>query len=132
MERKMRKLGHALIFLAVVAAAIVVIMLLWNALIPSIMGWSAINFWQAAGLLILCKLLFGGFGHHWKHHHWKHHHCKHHKFGHPRFGHDHKEEFKHFHEAMKGMTRDERRDYIRERMKRGFGESPETLHNKED
>lgn len=122
MKRGMRKLGHALIFLAVVAAAIAVIMLLWNALIPSIIGWSAINFWQAAGLLALCKLLFGGFGHHWKHH------CKHHGFGH----HDRKE-FQHIHEAMKGMSRDERKEYIRERMKRGFGEeTTKTSHDMEE
>lgn len=122
MKRRMRKLGHILIFLAVVAAAIAVIMLLWNALIPSIIGWSAINFWQAAGLLALCKLLFGGFGHHWKHN----------RCGHKRFGYHNKEEFRHFHDAMKGMSRDERREYIRERMRKGFGEESATPHNMED
>ncbi len=34
---------------------------LWNALIPSIFGWHTITFWQAVGLLVLCKMLFGGF-----------------------------------------------------------------------
>jgi hypothetical protein len=37
---------------------------LWNALIPGIFGWHMINFWQALGLLILSKILFGGFHRH--------------------------------------------------------------------
>ncbi|PCJ87576.1 MAG: hypothetical protein COA57_04425 [Flavobacteriales bacterium] len=37
------------------------VMSLWNWLLPAIAGFSAITFWQALGLLVLCKLLFGGF-----------------------------------------------------------------------
>lgn len=40
-----------------------VTMLLWNALLPGIFNLPLINFWQAAGLLILARLFFG-FGHH--------------------------------------------------------------------
>ena len=40
----------------------VVVMALWNWLIPSITGWSEITFWQAFGLLALCRILFGGHG----------------------------------------------------------------------
>ena len=54
--RKKRLLG-VLIFIAVFAAAIAIVMLLWNALIPSIIGWTTINYWQAAGLMILGRLL---------------------------------------------------------------------------
>lgn len=36
-----------------------IVMLLWNALIPDIFHLGMITFWQAAGLLILSKLLFG-------------------------------------------------------------------------
>ena len=39
-----------------------VTMTLWNWLIPDILGAQAINFWQALGLLVLGRLLFGGFG----------------------------------------------------------------------
>ena len=35
---------------------------LWNALLPPLFGWPAVTFWQALGLLVLCRLLFGGFG----------------------------------------------------------------------
>jgi hypothetical protein len=37
------------------------IVLLWNWLLPSLFGWRQINFWQALGLLALCRILFGGF-----------------------------------------------------------------------
>jgi hypothetical protein len=53
-------------FLAVGALALIsyIVMLLWNALIPVIFHITAITFWQAAGILILSKILFGfGGGH---------------------------------------------------------------------
>jgi hypothetical protein len=37
---------------------------LWNWLMPSIFGVSKIGYWQAFGLIILAKLLFGGMGGH--------------------------------------------------------------------
>ncbi|HEX2330651.1 MAG TPA: hypothetical protein VHN74_18150 [Candidatus Angelobacter sp.] len=38
--------------------------LLWNWLTPPLFGWRQITFWQALGLLALCRILFGGFGCH--------------------------------------------------------------------
>lgn len=38
-----------------------VVKLLWNWLAPSLFGWHVITFWQALGLLALCRVLFGGF-----------------------------------------------------------------------
>ena len=35
---------------------------LWNWLLPPLFGLPAITFWQALGLLVLCRMLFGGFG----------------------------------------------------------------------
>lgn len=37
------------------------VMWLWNWLVPGIFGWHRITFWQAVGLLVLSKILFGGF-----------------------------------------------------------------------
>jgi hypothetical protein len=37
-----------------------VVMNLWNWLTPSLFGWKQISFWQAFGLLALCRILFGG------------------------------------------------------------------------
>jgi hypothetical protein len=36
--------------------------LLWNWLMPSIFGLGTINYWQAFGIVILAKLIFGGTG----------------------------------------------------------------------
>ena len=33
---------------------------LWNWLLPALFGWRQITFWQAVGLLALCRILFGG------------------------------------------------------------------------
>lgn len=40
----------------------VVVQLLWNWLVPAVFGWREITFWQALGLLALCRILFGGHG----------------------------------------------------------------------
>jgi hypothetical protein len=37
---------------------------LWNWLLPPIFGFRQIAFWQALGMLALCRILFGGFGLH--------------------------------------------------------------------
>ena len=39
-----------------------VVKLLWNWLLPTLFGLPSITFWQAIGLLALCRILFGGFG----------------------------------------------------------------------
>src|SRR5215475_14024730 len=40
-----------------------VVKLLWNWLLPPLFGWRMLNFWQALGLLALCRILFGGLSH---------------------------------------------------------------------
>ena len=48
----------------VVAVAVFgfVIMSLWNWLMPTLFGLREIGFWQALGVFILSKILFGGLG----------------------------------------------------------------------
>ena len=41
-----------------------IVMRLWNWLLPSLFGWHQLTFWEALGLLVLCRILFGGFGGH--------------------------------------------------------------------
>jgi Ca2+/H+ antiporter, TMEM165/GDT1 family len=49
-----------------------VVMRLWNWLMPDLFGWHLINFWQAVGILVLSKILFGGFrGHPGRHSYWR-------------------------------------------------------------
>ena len=55
------------IFVAGIFAMSAIVMLLWNEIIPNVTGAQVVNFWQAMGLLVLCRILFGGFrfgGHH--------------------------------------------------------------------
>jgi len=39
-----------------------IVMRLWNWLLPMLFGWRQITFWQAIGILALCRILFGGHG----------------------------------------------------------------------
>ena len=39
-----------------------IVMLLWNWLLPPLFDWPRINLWQGFGLLVLCRILFGGLG----------------------------------------------------------------------
>ncbi len=43
-----------------------VVKLLWNWLLPPLFGWRTITFWQAFGILALCRILFGHHG--WRGH----------------------------------------------------------------
>lgn len=51
-----------LVFLLFIALGGAVVMQLWNWLLPPLLGGPRITFWQALGLLALCRILFGGFG----------------------------------------------------------------------
>src|ERR1700712_1778732 len=55
-----------LMFLVLFIAAIfifgAIVMGLWNAILPAVLGVKAITFPQALGILLLSKILFGGFG----------------------------------------------------------------------
>jgi hypothetical protein len=41
-----------------------IVLHLWNWLLPPLFGWRQITFWQALGILVLCRVLFGGLGRH--------------------------------------------------------------------
>ena len=57
----LRGLGLAVMAAAFVAVCSLVVMLLWNALVPELFRGPVLGFWQAAGLLVLSRILFGGF-----------------------------------------------------------------------
>lgn len=68
----MRKTGFITggIFLVIGAFTLFtfVMMWLWNWLMPQIFSLTEVTFWQAAGILVLSKILFSGFGHEHKWH----------------------------------------------------------------
>ena len=76
MKHKYRKIGMILIFVPLVLFLFsLAVMYLWNLVLPGVIHVSAINFWQALGILVLSKILFGGFRGGWggRSRHWKRH-----------------------------------------------------------
>jgi hypothetical protein len=63
MRKRWIRRGLKIALLATVIIAVLggVVVQLWDWLMPSIFGLHPISFWQAIGLLVLSKLLFGGF-----------------------------------------------------------------------
>src|SRR5687768_16943629 len=58
--------GRRFFFFPVIAVAVilvlgVVVMFLWNAVLPELTGVRNISYFQAVGLLLLCRILFGNF-----------------------------------------------------------------------
>ncbi|MCI2088474.1 MAG: hypothetical protein LKK21_09465 [Prevotella sp.] len=80
----------------------VAVMLLWNWLMPVIFGLTVINFWQALGLLLLSRILFGSF-----------------RFGRSGIGHYIKN--RQVSQKWKEMSDDQRREFMRRRYQYGFG-----------
>ncbi len=49
------------VFIAIASALSWLVMYLWNTILVDVAGVKPLNFWKAAGLLVLAKILFGGF-----------------------------------------------------------------------
>ncbi len=66
MFSKRSRPARLMIFILFASAALLalggVVMLLWNAILPSLLHVNLIGYWQAVGLLLLCKILFSSFG----------------------------------------------------------------------
>ena len=101
-----KKIWGIFAFLLVFALSGLLVMLLWNALLPSIIGVGSVSYLQSLGIIILSRLLFGGMGHWGKHAmgHWGMHHH-----------HNNKEIFA-MHQKFHGMSEQERQDFIHKRM----------------
>jgi hypothetical protein len=85
-----------------------IVLHLWNWLLPPLFGWREITFWQAFGILALCRVLFGGHG-------WR-----------GRGG-------SHFRRRMKdrfGHMTPEEREQFRQRMRERCGFGPTTAESK--
>ena len=100
MKRNLTFVLHAIGGIALLAAAVGAAMWLWNTLIPDIFGWKPVGYWQMLGLLALAHLFFGHLGHSGWHEH------------------------RHIHRAMHGMSHEERRAFIRQRIRSYREENP--------
>ena len=49
------------VVLAAIALIVWLVMVEWNGVVVPATGWHVLTYWQALGLLVLCKILFGGF-----------------------------------------------------------------------
>jgi hypothetical protein len=69
--------GVAILSIVAVVLALVgtVVMFLWNALVPALFHGPLLSYWQAVGLLLLSRILFGGLrgrgGWHWRQRRWR-------------------------------------------------------------
>ena len=63
MKKRLLMLAPVILVLGALFAALggEIVHRLWNWLLPPLFGWPQIGFWQAMGLLVLCRILFGGF-----------------------------------------------------------------------
>jgi len=63
--KRSRRLKFILLFILLAPVAVFVfgkvIMLLWNNILTPVLHVSEITFWQGLGILVLAKILFGGF-----------------------------------------------------------------------
>jgi hypothetical protein len=85
-----------------------IVLQLWNWLLPPLFGWRQITFWQALGILALCRILFGGLGLH---------------------GSARSNVRRRMAERCEHMTPEER-ERFRQRMRERFGFGPSTSENK--
>lgn len=62
-QRRFRLRYPFLPFIGVAAVLLfgLVVMLLWNAILPGLLNVNSLGYWQAIGILVLSRLLFGGF-----------------------------------------------------------------------
>lgn len=82
--------------IAIQALIVAAVLGLWNLLVPAITGWTSIHYGQALGLTVLCRLLTGPL----------------------RLPAGRKRHSGHLHEKMHGMSREERKAFIREKLVR--------------
>ena len=106
-------IGIIILVIGAIALLSYIVMSLWNAVLVSVLAVKAITFWQALGILVLSKILFGGFGKgcgcgHRRHHAWN-------------------DKMKEKWEKMSPEERDEFKQQWRNKCRswRGFGESAE-------
>lgn len=68
-SKPIKILFFVVVFIVIAGALSWLIMFLWNNILTEVTGVKPLTFWMAAGILLLSKILFGGFRRHkapWK------------------------------------------------------------------
>jgi Ca2+/H+ antiporter, TMEM165/GDT1 family len=55
-----KKVFIVIFFAGLMVVLVGVAMMIWNAILPEVIGVTEVNYWQMLGILFLSKLLFGG------------------------------------------------------------------------
>ncbi len=61
-DRRTRRLIWMLVAIVAFFVIAAVVQWIWNCIIPWVIGFPPVTYWQAAGLLLLTRILFGGLG----------------------------------------------------------------------
>lgn len=61
-HRFKRGIGFAAVIIAAIFALGGIVMYLWNSILIEVAPVKSVTYWQAMGLLVLCRILFGRFG----------------------------------------------------------------------
>jgi hypothetical protein len=100
-----RLLGHTFIGVIFVTVFGTAVMLLWNWLMPTLFELPTIDIWQALGLLILIRILFGSF------------HFLGGRYGFHKTGKFTPNQHKHFKDKWLNMSDQDKKDFIKNRRK---------------
>lgn len=60
--KPLKILFFVVVFVVIATVLGWLVMFLWNSILPEAVGAKPLTFWKALGLLVLAKILFGGFG----------------------------------------------------------------------
>lgn len=61
MRHNRRMFPFPLLILPLLLLTGLIVMFLWNAIMPQAIQAATLNYWQSLGLLVLCRILFGSF-----------------------------------------------------------------------
>ncbi|WP_090373619.1 hypothetical protein [Dyadobacter sp. SG02] len=123
-QNRVRRFRLALpVFVLIAALGLgAIVQWLWNAILPAAANFNTITYWQAVGLFVLCKILFGGFrggpGHHRHPGKWQ-------RFN-RHFGRGGREEIMAWKNKWMQMTDEERRRF-RQEMRNRWRKPPENI-----
>ena len=60
-----KSLGLGVLMVVAFLALVYIFMYIWNRTIPAVFGLKEIDYWQALGLLVISRIMIGGFGFRW-------------------------------------------------------------------